>query len=211
MEDNTSVSNNLAIALVHYPVYNKHHEVVTSALTNLDQHDIARSSKTFGLERFYIVTPSEEQRKLAERISGHWQQGWGADYNPDRRQALDIVRVTPTIASAVADFQNGFSKPVRIVITGAARRSGSTSMLSFRKHLEDTDQPYLLLLGTGWGLTDECFATADIILEPIAGNGIYNHLSVRSAAAIMLDRLKGIEREDTQTHKPSIIQEEVNQ
>ncbi|MEI7817822.1 MAG: RNA methyltransferase, partial [Desulfuromonadales bacterium] len=34
--------NNLAIALVHYPVYNKHHEVVTSALTNLDQHDIAR-------------------------------------------------------------------------------------------------------------------------------------------------------------------------
>lgn len=211
MEDNSSVSNNLAIALVHYPVYNKHHEVVTSALTNLDQHDIARSSKTFGLERFYIVTPSEEQRKLAERISGHWQQGWGADYNPDRRQALDIVRVTPTIASAVADFQNGFSKPVKIAITGAARRSGSTSMLSFRKHLEDTDQPYLLLLGTGWGLTDECFATADIILEPIAGNGIYNHLSVRSAAAIMLDRLKGIEREDTQTHKPSIIQEEVNQ
>ena len=96
--------NNLAIALVHYPVYNKHHEVVTSALTNLDQHDIARSSKTFGLDRFYIVTPSEEQRKLAERISGHWQQGWGAAYNPDRRQAMDIVRVTPSLASAVADF-----------------------------------------------------------------------------------------------------------
>jgi len=211
VEDNASATNNLAIALVHYPVYNKHHEVVTSALTNLDQHDIARSSKTFGLERFYIVTPSEEQRKLAERISGHWQQGWGADYNPDRRQALDIVRVTPTIGSAVADFQCGFSKPVKIVITGAARRSGSTSLLSFRKLLEDTDQPYLLLLGTGWGLTDECFASADIILEPIAGNGIYNHLSVRSAAAIMLDRLRGIEREDTQTHKPSIIQEEGNQ
>lgn len=211
MEDNALASNNLAIALVHYPVYNKHHEVVTSALTNLDQHDIARSSKTFGLERFYIVTPSEEQRKLAERISGHWQQGWGADYNPDRRQALDIVRVTPTIATAVADFQSGFSKRVKIAITGAARRSGSTSMLSFRKLLEETDQPYLLLLGTGWGLTDECFATADIILEPIAGNGIYNHLSVRSAAAIMLDRLRGIEREDTQTHKPSIIQEEGNQ
>lgn len=211
MEDNVLAANNLAIALVHYPVYNKHHEVVTSALTNLDQHDIARSSKTFGLERFYIVTPSEEQRKLAERISGHWQQGWGADYNPDRRQALDIVRVTPTIATAVADFQAGFSKPVRIVITGAARRSESTSLLSFRKLLQETDQPYLLLLGTGWGLTDECFATADIILEPIAGNGIYNHLSVRSAAAIMLDRLRGIEREDTQTHKPSIIQEEGNQ
>lgn len=190
-------TNNLAIALVHFPVYNKHHEVVTSALTNLDQHDIARSSKTFGLERFYIVTPSGEQRKLAERISGHWQQGWGADYNPDRKQALDIVRVTPTVASAAADFQSGFSKPVKIAVTGAAHRSGSLSLTTFRELLQETDQPYLLLLGTGWGLTDECFATADITLEPIAGNGIYNHLSVRSAAAIMLDRLRGIEREDT--------------
>jgi hypothetical protein len=189
--------NNLAIALAHYPVYNKHHEVVTSALTNLDQHDIARSSKTFGLDRFYIVTPSEEQRKLAERISGHWQQGWGADYNPDRKEALDIVRVTPSIATAVQDFQCGFCKPVRLVVTGAATRSGSLALSTFRTLLQDSEQPYLLLLGTGWGLTEECFAAADIVLKPIAGNGIYNHLSVRSAAAIMLDRIRGIEREDT--------------
>ena len=186
--------NNMALALVHYPVYNKHHEVVTSALTNLDQHDIARSSKTFGLDRFYIVTPSEEQRKLAERIRGHWQQGWGADYNPDRRQALDIVRVTPSLATAAADFQVSFSKPVKIAITGAAQRPGSIALVTFRELLQETDQPYLLLLGTGWGLTEECFTTADFILEPIAGNGPYNHLSVRSAAAIMLDRLRGIER-----------------
>jgi len=197
MTYDTLACNNLAVALVHYPVYNKHHEVVTSALTNLDQHDIARSSKTFGLDRFYIVTPSEAQRELAERISGHWQQGWGAGYNPDRKQALDIVRVTPTVASAVADFQSGFSKSVRIAVTGAAQRPGSTALTTFRNLLQEVDQPYLLLLGTGWGLTDECFSTADLVLEPIAGNGIYNHLSVRSAAAIMLDRLRGIEREDT--------------
>ncbi|MFA7405537.1 MAG: RNA methyltransferase, partial [Pelobacteraceae bacterium] len=147
--------NNLAIALVHYPVYNKHHEVVTSALTNLDQHDIARSSKTFGLDRFYIVTPSEEQRKLAERISGHWQEGWGAHYNPDRKQALDIVRVTPSIASALADFQSGFVKPVKIAITGAALRTGSITLMKFRRLIQESDQPYLLLLGTGWGLTKE--------------------------------------------------------
>ncbi|MDD2897575.1 MAG: RNA methyltransferase [Desulfuromonadaceae bacterium] len=192
MPDETCLAcNNLAIALVHYPVYNKHHEIVTSALTNLDQHDIARSSKTFGLDRFYIVTPSHEQRKLAERISSHWQQGWGADYNPDRRQALDIVRVTPSIASAVADFQSGFSKQVKLAITGAAQRPGSIDLVSFRNLLNESDQPFMILLGTGWGLTDECFATADLILEPIAGNGKYNHLSVRSAAAIMLDRIRG--------------------
>lgn len=191
MVHNTLACNNLAIALVHYPVYNKHHEVVTTALTNLDQHDIARSSKTFGLDRFYIVTPSVEQRRLAERISAHWQQGWGADYNPDRRQALDIVRVTPSVASAAADFQSGFSKSVKIAVTGAARRPGSIALQTLRNHLLETDQPYLLLLGTGWGLTETFFETADIILEPIAGSGIYNHLSVRSAAAIMLDRLRG--------------------
>lgn len=189
--------NNLALALVHYPVYNKHHEVVTSALTNLDQHDIARSSRTFGLDRFYIVTPSEAQRELAERISGHWQQGWGADYNPDRKEALDIVRVVPTLSAAVAGFQSKFSKTVRVAVTGAAQRSGAIALKTFRTYLQESDQPYLLLLGTGWGLTEECFSAADFILEPIAGNGIYNHLSVRSAAAIMLDRLKGIEREDT--------------
>ena len=183
--------NNLALALVHYPVYNKHHEVVTSALTNLDQHDIARSSKTFGLDRFYIVTPSIEQRKLAERISGHWQSGWGADYNPDRRQALDIVRVTPSLSSAVADYQSGFDKKVSVAVTGAAHRTGSIALLEFRELLQENDQPYLLLLGTGWGLTDEIFEDADLILQPIAGNGTYNHLSVRSAAAIMLDRLRG--------------------
>lgn len=203
--------NNLALALVHYPVYNKHHEVITSALTNLDQHDIARSSKTFGLDRFYIVTPSEEQRKLAERICGHWQQGWGAGYNPDRKHALDIIRVVPTVATAVTDFQREFSKPVKIAVTGAVRRPGSTALLTLRSFLRETDQPYLLLLGTGWGLTDECFSKADLILEPIAGNSTYNHLSVRSAAAIMLDRLKGIDHEEIKTHKMSIIQEEGNQ
>ncbi|MBC7962029.1 MAG: RNA methyltransferase [Steroidobacteraceae bacterium] len=185
------VCNNLAIALLHYPVYNKHHEVVTTALTNLDQHDIARSSRTFGLDRFYIVTPSEEQRRLAERISSHWQEGWGADYNPDRRTALEIVRVCPTLQSATEDFQSGFTKPVKLAITGAAQRPGSIELSVFRNLLEECDQPYLLLLGTGWGLTENCFEEADYILKPITGNGSYNHLSVRSAAAIMLDRLRG--------------------
>ncbi|HEX9079830.1 MAG TPA: RNA methyltransferase [Desulfuromonadaceae bacterium] len=183
---------NLAIALLHYPVYNKRREVVTTALTNLDLHDIARSSRTYGLERFYIVTPSAGQRALAERIAGHWQEGWGAAYNPDRKEALDIVRICPTLETAVADFKSGFDNPVTTVITGAAPRPGAIEFATLRQLLDKGDRPYLLLLGTGWGLTEECFAAADIILEPIAGTGSYNHLSVRSATAIMLDRLRGI-------------------
>src|SRR6185369_12620582 len=111
--------NNLAIALLHYPVYNKHREVVTTALTNLDVHDIARSARTYGLDRFYIVTPSKEQRSLAQRITGHWQEGWGAAYNPDRKEALDIIRICDDLDSAIADFQSSFANPVKTVITGA--------------------------------------------------------------------------------------------
>jgi hypothetical protein len=184
---------NLAIALVHYPVYNKLHEVVTTALTNLDLHDIARSSRTFGLDRFYIVTPSHDQQALALRITGHWQAGWGAAYNPDRKEALEIVRVVDTLDCAVSDFQTGFANPVKTVITGAAHRPGSMTCKDFKHLLGNSENPFLLLLGTGWGLTDECFDAADLILEPIAGAGTYNHLSVRSAAAIMLDRLVGMQ------------------
>ncbi len=184
---------NLAIALVHYPVYNKLHEVVTTALTNLDLHDIARSSRTFGLDRFYIVTPSKDQQALALRITGHWQAGWGASYNPDRKEALDIVRVVETLDSALNDFQSGFTEPVKTVITGAGHRPGSITCQEFKQMLGNSENPFMLLLGTGWGLTEECFEAADLILEPIAGAGTYNHLSVRSAAAIMLDRLVGMQ------------------
>jgi hypothetical protein len=182
---------NLAIALLHYPVYNKLREVVTTALTNLDLHDIARSSRTFGLDRFYIVTPSHDQQALAQRITGHWQEGWGATYNPDRKEALDIVRICDSLSDARTDFQAGFAEPVKTVITGAANRPGSISCRDLRQMLDNSDSPFLLLLGTGWGLTEACFDAADHKLEPIAGAGIYNHLSVRSAAAILLDRLKG--------------------
>jgi hypothetical protein len=184
---------NLAIALLHHPVYNKHGEVVTTALTNLDLHDIARSSRTYGLERFYIVTPAAGQRALAERITGHWQEGWGAAYNPDRKAALDIVRICETLDTAITDFQSSFGNRVQTVITGAAERPDTIGFTELKRRLDKRDDPYLLLLGTGWGLTEECFAAADHILTPIAGLGSYNHLSVRSAAAIMLDRLRGMQ------------------
>jgi hypothetical protein len=50
---------------------------------------------------------------------------------------------------------------------------------------------FLLLFGTAWGLTEEVFTMVDGILPPITGSGDYNHLSVRSAVAIMLDRILG--------------------
>ena len=56
---------NLYVALTHYPVVNKKGNVIASALTNLDLHDISRAAKTYGLKSFFVVTPLEDQKELA--------------------------------------------------------------------------------------------------------------------------------------------------
>lgn len=184
--------SNLSVALLHYPVYNKHQQLVTTAFTNLDIHDISRTARTFGLSRYYLVTPSLDQQQLIERIITHWDAGWGAGYNPDRKEALSIVRCLPSLDDVVRDLeqQNNGSRVIQIA-TGAAKRPNCSSFEDVRQSLSTTAQPHLLLLGTGWGLADQVFKQADLILEPIQGNGTYNHLPVRSALAIMLDRLVG--------------------
>lgn len=191
MISDMTVSHNLALALVHHPVYNKHREVVTTAVTNLDIHDIARAACTFGLQRYYLVTPSLEQQSMIKRIVGHWQDGWGASYNPDRREALGIIRVVATLDQAREDFQGHFTAPVMTVATGARERQDAISFRALRQRLQQPETPCLVTLGTGWGLTDELFTQVDATLEPIRGAGDYNHLSVRSATAIILDRLVG--------------------
>lgn len=183
--------SHVSIALLHYPVYDKNRRVVASAVTNLDLHDIARLAKTFGLFRYYVVTPIDEQRILAERIKSHWQDGWGASYNPKRRAALELLQVAPDLDAALKDLENTYHRPAKIVVTGAKANRDNISCTQLRQLLQDREQPVLLLFGTGWGLTEELFDRADFILEPIKGEGDYNHLSVRAAAAIILDRLLG--------------------
>jgi hypothetical protein len=182
----------LSIALIHYPVLNKNQEVVATAVTNLDIHDIARSARTFGLARYYIVTPVQEQQRLVEKIRLHWLEGWGATYNPKRKVALELLQTENSLDDALADIEKRTGKRAKVVVTGAAGRANSVSFQALKELFQaEPDQPFLLLLGTGWGLTEEIFDRSDYVLEPISGGGDYNHLSVRSAAAIMLDRLFG--------------------
>lgn len=183
---------NFSIALAHYPVYDKHKDVVATAVTNLDIHDIARLSRTYGLSRYYIVTPVEEQRKLVEKIRVHWLEGWGSTYNPKRKMALETLQTEARIEDAVADIEARTGRRPKVVVTGAAGRPNSVSFAEMRKLIEsDPEQPFLLLLGTGWGLIEQVFDSSDLVLEPIKVGTDYNHLSVRSAASIMLDRLFG--------------------
>jgi hypothetical protein len=188
---NRPICRNISIALLHYPVYDKNHSIVTTALTNLDVHDIARAAKTYGLHRYYLVTPHDDQKGLALSIVRHWQEGRGASYNTKRKEALDLVNVVDRLEDAVSDMERDFERPVRIVATGATGNSANISYIDMSRLLAEEHQPCLLLFGTGWGLADQVLSCADYVLEPIRGCGAYNHLSVRSAAAIILDRLLG--------------------
>ena len=185
-----TASGNLYLALIHHPVYNKNGEVIASAVSNLDLHDISRAAKTYGVQAFYIVTPLEDQRELVERIMSHWTEGVGARNNPDRREALRLIRVAVSLDAVLDEIASkGKGVPVTVV-TDARPNPRNISYGALAEMLGGKD-PYLLLFGTGWGLTREFIDKADYVLAPIMGRSGYNHLSVRSAAAIVLDRLLG--------------------
>jgi hypothetical protein len=171
------------IALVHHPVHDRTGRVVTTAITNLDIHDIARSAHTFGLAGYFVITPIDAQRALAERILGHW-----TGHEGKRHEALARVRVVASIAEATAALGDPLG-----VATAARARSAVTSFQDLKINMESSNRPMLLLFGTGWGMIDEVLTSAHALLPPIrsAEGGDFNHLSVRSAAAIVLDRLYG--------------------
>lgn len=178
----------LAAALIHAPVVDRRGDLVTTAVTNLDIHDIARSARTFGLQRFYVVTPVAEQQRLVGKLTGHWTEGFGAEYNPKRQQALDLVRICATFEAALGDWRGVTGAEPLPVLTSASRGDGMT-IAACREQL--SQQPGLLVFGTGWGLAPTFFDQGWKVLEPISGMDGYNHLSVRAAAAIILDRLTG--------------------
>ena len=185
----------LYVALLHFPVYDKNGDVVTSAVTNMDIHDIARSGRTYGVRRFYVVTPVHALRQLAERILEHWETGHGAAYNRTRKDALEIVRLTEDLERTIIDVEHDAGAPPLLLVTSARTRQPTLGYDGLRRMARDGDRPLLLLFGTGWGLTEEVIGRADYRLPALTGIGTYNHLSVRTAAGIVLDRVCGARNE----------------
>jgi len=179
------------LALLHYPVYDKDHKVVTTSITNMDIHDIARSARTYGVKRFFVVTPVRTLRALAEKILDHWQHGYGSVYNETRKDALALVALPDDLNQTIQAIEQETGERPRLVATSARVGEGRVTFAQMRRRVEERGPPLLFILGTGWGLTEEVLEKADDILEPIRGAGAYNHLSVRSAAAILLDHLRG--------------------
>jgi hypothetical protein len=183
----------LYLGLVHHPIRNKLGELVTTSVTNLDIHDISRSCRTFGVKKYFLVTPFMAQQELVNSILGHWEQDFANAYNPDRQDALAIARVVDSIDTAISEITNIEGQKPLIVVTGANFDSFDGDTTALTKKLEIGNMPCFLLFGTGWGLHPIALEKAQYKLSPIVSKNSdgYNHLSVRSAVAIYLDRLFG--------------------
>lgn len=186
---NTSLS--LYLGLVHYPIKNKNGQVVTTSVTNLDVHDISRSCRTFGIKKYFIVTPLEVQQKLIQRILQHWNKEESSAYNPDRSEAFSLTELSNSVEDVISHIETVEKKKPFVVVTGANFKQSNGSVETLKKELERINQPCLLLFGTGWGLHDSLVESSDFLLEPIYSKSFdsYNHLSVRSAVAIYLHSL----------------------
>jgi hypothetical protein len=180
----------LAIVLVHHPVLDGQGAIVTTAVTNLDVHDLARSARTYGCSDYFVAHPIAAQRELVTRIRDHWTDGSSGRRIPDRREALGVLRIVPSLDAAVEAL--GGRSAVEIWATAARELGPTLSFAAARTRLEGDGKAVLITFGTGWGLAPDVVARTDALLEPIrATAGEYNHLSVRSACAIALDRLCG--------------------
>jgi tRNA (guanine37-N1)-methyltransferase len=175
---------NLYVGLVHYPVKGKQGEVITSSVTNIDLHDIARTCTTFGIKKYFIITPLPEQKRIVQRIIDHWCQENNKNYHPDRSKAFEIIHVIDSIEQAQIFINNEEHREVKVITTAAKKNLEDIGIPRFNEILDKN--PVLLLFGTSWGLDQKVIDQGFAKLNPIEGTEAYNHLSVRSAVAIYL-------------------------
>jgi len=188
----------LNIALIHHPVLNKRAEVIGSAVTNLDIHDIARMARTYGVENYFITTPYNDQQLLVKELLEHWRTGHGATYNPARKEALSLVILRNSVDEIIGELTRQYNKKPLVITTSAHEQNNTISYDKLREII-DEKEPVLLLFGTAHGLSPEVMKLADSTLPPITGRTDYNHLSVRSAASVIIDRLLGSREKQEKT------------
>ncbi|RIL01330.1 MAG: hypothetical protein DCC75_13725 [Proteobacteria bacterium] len=180
----------MSCCLLHDQMVDKNGHVVTTSLTLIDIHDIARSARTYGVNNFFVAHSSPMLRELATTLRLHWEEGYGATYNPNRKEALAGLRIVDNLDQAIKELSlDTPNKRLKLVATSAKAGGSRITYSEFRNFLQESNESFLLMLGTGWGMSKPLLERADYFLEPIQGVTDYNHLSVRSACAIMLDRV----------------------
>jgi len=181
--------SDLFLVLLHHPTVDRRGQIVTTAITSLDIHDIARSARTFGVRGFYVAHPVPSLRDFAARVRDHWFEGPGRQFDSRRREALELVHLVADLDQAITEIERLTGRRPLLVYTSAGARDGLSC--DELRHRLGSDAPALLMFGTGFGLAPAIRERADLVLNAIEGVGDYNHLSVRAAVAIVLDRLRG--------------------
>ncbi|MCB9637648.1 MAG: RNA methyltransferase [Myxococcales bacterium] len=182
----------LYMALLHHPVLDQQGEIITTAVTNLDIHDGGRLAATFGLLRYFLVTPIQEQRALVHRVRSHWVEGPGARKKSARHSAMALVEPIEDLQGVCDQIEE--REGLRPLLLGTSARALPEQKISYedaKGKLFQKEQPVVLLFGTGWGISRDIQPAIDLYLPPIYGPTEFNHLSVRSAMSITLDRLLG--------------------
>jgi tRNA (guanine37-N1)-methyltransferase len=178
------------VALMHTDVLiGEEKRLGHSSVTSVDIHDIARSSKTYGVKEFFIVTPLLDQQKIVQKMLDFWKKGIGFEYNRCRYDAIQLVQLTASLQDAVTKIEELEGKKP-LIITTSAKIVDTEQMISFYDQTKvwSADRPVLLVFGTGQGLAPFVIEQSDYLLVPVDGFSDFNHLSVRSAVAIILDR-----------------------
>lgn len=183
---------NLYIGLLHFPMINRCGEIVATATTSVDVHDIARSACTYGVVRYFVVTPLLTQQKIVWRIRGFWTEGEQVVEESRRGEALELVFVAGDLEETT-DWIREAEGGSPLLVATSARRQGKQCITcaKLKERLRNEGGPVYILFGTGWGMADELIDVCDVILPPIMVESDFNHLSVRAAVAIVLDRVVG--------------------
>jgi len=182
-------NDHVFISVVHYPAINKDKKWVVTSFTTLDFHDVARPARTYELGAYYIIQPLEAQQYVISEQIKYWTEGYGSTFNPRRSEAAKLVRLSSSITEVIEDIKKNKGIYPKLIATSAKKYPQTISYKDMAEKIRKKDNIYLILLGTGWGMPEELVSSCDYILEPILGAGEYNHLSVRNAAAIIMDRL----------------------
>jgi hypothetical protein len=187
-----SITSRFYVALLHDKMVDKTGRLVTTSVTLIDTHDISRSCRTYGAESLFVVHPAQTVRALVRTIKEHWDTGFGATYNPNRQDALGKLSIVSELDEAILHIEQRTGKLPKLIATSARDGNDRVSYGEMKETIAQAHHPFLLMFGTGWGMSDELMARADYVLKPINGPTEYNHLSVRAACAIILDRLFGV-------------------
>ena len=181
--------------IMHDQVLNKEGLVGTTSIKSMDLHDISRSCASFGIKKFFVVQPLGDQQAIVREFFSFWTSEAGQNYNSTRHDAVAKIDLCDSLAQVVAKITTAEGAAPLVVATSAQKHlQHETKTISYhdQQKVWRLARPVLIVFGTGYGLAPQIIENCDFLLLPVHGLVDYNHLSVRAAAAIVLDRWLGL-------------------